>query len=461
MPTLLGLDLGTSSFKVSAYRDTGDHLGTVSRETPWRAAASGSELAPHEFADVVRNLVEACAASRAADPVAAIGVTGMAEAMFVETAGGVVSPARAWNEAGHPVPVLPDAELFARTGLLDVARTPAVELRRITDAGRQVRSWSGLPEYAVQVLGGSAVAERSLAARSGLVDVRTGDWSAPLRDWAGVQDVVVPPLWPAGTPAGAVAVAGWCKGAVLTVAGHDHVVAALGAGAADDGSVFDSLGTGEALIARIASDTAALGADELARLTAAGFNVGLGLDEHDVIAFAGLGTGNRFNLLLTALADNGFDRGEVLRAEERPAGEPGAVGAALTGEAAELIETLGGPDWQVLRGRAAAIVSRTVPDLATARILWWAAVARATRNARDALDALRQLAPRATRRVAAGGWLGNSGIREVRERMLGSFEVPTVGQSGTRGAALLAGLAAGVYSSRSEFPPLTGKGATA
>ncbi len=458
MPTLLGLDLGTSSFKVSAYRDTGEHLRTVSRATQWREAGSGSELTPVEFANVVRSIVDEVAAG---DAIAGIGVTGMAEVMFVETSDGVVHPARAWNERGHRAPLVPDAELIGRTGLLDVARTPALELRRATDAGWKVRSWSGLPEYAVRVLGGSAVVERSLAARTGLVDVRAGDWSAPLLAWAGVEDAELPPLSPAGTAAGIVDVAGSCAGAVLTVAGHDHVVAALGAGAAGDEAVFDSLGTGEAIIARIASDPSELRADDIARFTAAGFNVGLGIGDRDVILFAGLSTGNRFNLLLAALADNGFARDEVLRAEARPKGDPEAAGALFTGEVAELVEALGGPEWQQLRSGAAAIVSRTVPDLTAARVLWWAVVARATRNARDVLDVLARLAPGATRHVAAGGWFGNVGIREVRESMLGVFELPPVGQSGTRGAALLAGLAAGVYATRDEFPPLTAEGATA
>ena len=459
MPTIIGLDLGTSSFKASAYRDTGEHLGTLSRRTPWRSATFGSELEPLEFANVVRSLIDACAAA-AGTRVAAIGVTGMAETTFVETDDGVVHSARAWNVEPRRPPVLPPAALFARTGLLDATRTTAAELRQITDAGRVVRSWQGLPEHAVHVLGGSAVAERSLAARSGLVDVLTGDWSAPLIRWAAVDNAAVPPLWPAGRAAGVADLAGACAGAVLAVAGHDHVVAALGAGAADAQTVFDSLGTGEALIAWLTDEPSTLRAEDLARFTNAGFNVGLGLDEHDVVALAGLGTGNRFNLLLGALAEKGFDREELLRAEERPSGDPEAIGATLNAEAAELIDVLGGPDWRDLEGAVAAIVTRTVSDLATARVLWWAAVARATRNARDALVALGQLAPRATRRVAAGGWFGNAGIREVRDRMLGPFELPPVRESGTRGAALLAGLAAGVYATRADFPALAAKGAT-
>lgn len=455
MPTLLGVDLGTSSFKVSAYRETGEYLGTVSRSTPWRATASGPELAPEDLANTVGRLVEDCTLAYASDVVAGIGVTGMAETIFVETDDRVVHPARAWNQRlGRPS--LPGQELFAQTGLLDVRRSPAVELRRIKDAGHRVRAWSGLPEYAVQALGGSFVAERSLASRSGLIDVRAGSWSTPLLEWAGVADVELPPLRAAGMSAG-VAVAGRCAGAALTVAGHDHLTAALGAGA-DDNAVFDSFGTGEGIVARIARSPAALVGGRFESLTTAGFNVGLGVDAMDVIVMAGLGSGNRLNLLLAALAAHGFDREDVMWPRGRPPGAPEGIGAPLSTRLADLVEALGGPDWQQLHGEAGQIVGRDVRDLATARALWWAVIARLTYNAREVLDSVRRLIPGVTRLVAAGGWYGNAGIRELREQILGSFELPPVAEAGTRGAALLAGIAADVYAKRSDFPPLASAG---
>ena len=40
------------------------------------------------------------------------------------------------------------------------------------------------------------------------------------------------------------------RGAVLTVAGHDHLVAGVGVGAIAPGDVLDSCGTAEAFVAR-------------------------------------------------------------------------------------------------------------------------------------------------------------------------------------------------------------------
>ena len=60
------------------------------------------------------------------------------------------------------------------------------------------------------------------------------------------------------------------RGATLTVAGHDHQVAAYGLGAATDGALLNSLGTAEALVRTVRP----LAPAQVAALTAAGVSVG-------------------------------------------------------------------------------------------------------------------------------------------------------------------------------------------
>lgn len=455
MTTLLGVDLGTSSFKACAYGVDGRLLGSVRRPTPWRRSSGGGELEPGAFAQEVRSLVEQCAAAHGAGRVVGVGVTGMAETVFVRTSSAQVLPARAWNERDHDAAVEPDAPAFARTGLVDVSRSTAVRMRRLRDTGVLVAGWSGLPEQAVQQLGGATVHERSLSSRTGLVDVEHGDWDEELLAWAGVEDASPREIVAAGTAAGVVG-QGAAAGATLTVAGHDHVVAAVGAGAYGGAAVFDSLGTGEAVLAQIARRGADLDPATVARLRSQLVNVSLGVEHDDRIALAGLGTGNRFNLLLDALEEAGFARADVVAAEDAPsAAAQGHLLAGLPTELGQVVDRLFGPDWQELRrtGEVGAAVAVAATDLAVARSTWWAAVVRASRNARAALHALApdEAGPRL---VAAGGWLRNAGLVAVRARELGPFDVPDVEECGARGAALLAGLAAGVYSSRQDFPPI-------
>src|SRR5919206_3391226 len=60
------------------------------------------------------------------------------------------------------------------------------------------------------------------------------------------------------------------RGAVLTVGGHDHLAAAVGAGAAGEGEVLDSNGTAEAFVRAVAPRSP----EAVARSVAGGVTVG-------------------------------------------------------------------------------------------------------------------------------------------------------------------------------------------
>jgi len=54
--------------------------------------------------------------------------------------------------------------------------------------------------------------------------------------------------------------------------------------------------------------------------------------------------------------------------------------------------------------------------------------------------------------VATGGWSHSEGLMRIKHRLLGPVARPPVTEAGARGAALLAGLAAGIYRDDSELP---------
>ena len=100
-------------------------------------------------------------------------------------------------------------------------------------------------------LGGRQVSELSLSSRTGLLDLER---RRALRRRARVGGPARRPrsreLVLAGTDAGrsdGAALPG-TEGAVLTVAGHDHLVAGVGVGVIAPGDVLDSCGTAEALV---------------------------------------------------------------------------------------------------------------------------------------------------------------------------------------------------------------------
>ena len=110
--------------------------------------------------------------------------------------------------------------------------------------------WPSVPEWVVHRLGGDLVREPSLASRTGLIDQATGSvWTRASRRPAS-RRASSPRRRLAGTAAGTLRSAHLppsLRGAALTVAGHDHPVAAVGVGAVGPDELFNSSGTADVL----------------------------------------------------------------------------------------------------------------------------------------------------------------------------------------------------------------------
>jgi glycerol kinase len=85
-------------------------------------------------------------------------------------------------------------------------------------------------------------------------------------------------------------------------------------------------------------------------------------------------------------------------------------------------------------------------------LVWRAALEATEEHAASIKLAAEQIAGPARRLVVAGGWARDPAVRSVKEEVLGPFEWPPVREAGARGAALLAGVAAGIYADIHELP---------
>ncbi|MDO5691855.1 MAG: FGGY family carbohydrate kinase [Pseudomonadota bacterium] len=253
-----GLDLGSTSMKLLLVSDTGDEL-VHHIPTPWVSGAGGTtsiELTAVQAA--VRGLVEQASEQLPqGSRVVALAAAGMGETGFLVTAEGPVAPGFAWFDprGSDQVDAFPPQlreEFAGRTGLPWGVQVSAAKMLFLKDSGAWSRDaqWVNLPELAISVLGGELVSEYSLASRTGLLDQQTGRAWPELLDYLGVPETFLPRLVEAGTHLG-YATAGWLpeafRGAALTVAGHDHLVAAVSGGAERD-AYHLSMGTAEVLL---------------------------------------------------------------------------------------------------------------------------------------------------------------------------------------------------------------------
>ena len=249
MSLLVGLDVGTTAVKAAAFDTSGRELAQGRALTPWRSVPTGAELDPDDLLDAAVAAAREAVAGAGAGQVAGLGVASMAETgVLVDGDGRPVVPSIAWHDTrGDPERLARDLPSFpARTGLPASTLCTLVKYRWMRDhwpdTARGVR-WLNVAEWIVRGLGGELATELSLASRTGFYDIHAKrPWDDALA-WADAPAGLAPEPVPAGTPMGRTD-----DGAVLTVGGHDHLAAAVGAGAAGEGDVLDSCGTAEAFV---------------------------------------------------------------------------------------------------------------------------------------------------------------------------------------------------------------------
>ena len=282
---LLGIDVGTTNVKACAYDEEGRLLYRAKRPMPSRRLrGGGAEYEADELERVVleaaRETIEDCG------PPEAIGISSMAESGFlIGDAGNPLSPAIAWfdqrtlPQAARWKERLPERELFARTGLRSAPLSTASKLEWIQDnqpdVWKESRAWLGMAEYLVFRMTGESGTDPSLACRTMLFDVGRGEWDEGLCALAGVPAGMLPPVHQAGAITGKLSKEAAGKlsipdGVPVAVCGHDHVCGAFGAGAASPGDVLDSIGTAEACILTLSEPP----------LDEAGYELGLPVGRH-------------------------------------------------------------------------------------------------------------------------------------------------------------------------------------
>ena len=437
---VLGLDVGTTSSKAVARAASRPGAPYVEQLTPWHTHGCGqTEIDPKLLLDLAIDLIgRATAAAEAAwGPVRvrSIGVTGLAESgVLLDAAGRPAAPAIAWfdHRGGNEIEQLgltdPGfAARFARTtGLPWSSQASVAKLLWLRASGRPAgpaSTWLSVPEWIVFALGGDQVREPSLASRTGLLNQGTGQPWAEALAVVGLPARILPAERMAGTPAGRLdhpGVVSAAAGAVLTVAGHDHPVAAIGVGAVEADELFNSSGTADVLARSIPGTL-----DEAQRqaVVDAGWSLGRHVLPGTSLLLAGVSGGLLLRRVLGALGAESADaRAALDQASLNVADLP--AGLSVTGD-----------------GRTQDDVVIRLQDGATPASVWTAAVRYTADQARLLLSDIEKVVGPHRRAVAAGGWTRMASVRAAKAAAIDAMSFSPVVQPGVTGAALLAAFA--------------------
>jgi len=455
--SLLGIDIGTTGCKAAAFGAEGALLAEAYRQHPPAVARDGRvEMDSRAVFSRVKQAVREVAERTAGDPITALSVSSMGEAATPVSAGReilgsciLMNDPRGEEYVERLGRAIPQERFYEiNPNILSAAYTlPKLCWLRDHEPARYARAdwfllWADLAAF---LLGGEAVTNYTLANRTLLFDLRAEGWSDRLIDLAGLDGGKLAPCVPSGTVAGEVTPRlaeelGLPRGVKIVIGGHDQCCNALGAGLVGAGRAVCGIGTYECIepvYDRVPSDTAFL--------LAGGFNV-----EHHVLA----------GLYVSFLYSQG---GSLVRwfrrtfaPEARAPAGGGSVYDLLAREAPDGPTGLlvlphfdvTGPPYFTDRSAGVILGLRTST---TRGEIYKAVLEGETFYFVRSVRALGEIGIDTSQLVATGGGARSDLWLQVKADILGvPFVRPRITEASTLGAAMLAGLATGVYASGDE-----------
>lgn len=452
-PLLVGVDAGTTRVKAGVYDASGRVLASAAVPTPTSRPQPGR--AEHDAEDLwsaaVAVLREVVDALDAPERIAGIAVASMAEAGVPLDAGGQPThPVIAWHDqrsaaqAQRITEAVGAARAYAITGLRP---QPIYGLCKIAwlaehaaEAYARTHRWLSVADYLAYRLCGQHATDLSLATRTWALDLRARTWSSELLDAACLPASLFAPLVASGTALGpitdeAARATGLPAHTVVAAGGHDHPCGALAADVVAPGAALDSIGTAESLLLALAAPLDA-GDDVVPR-----YSQGVHVAAERYYVATGIHAGGASIDWALRLVGAGRER-DAVRDRDAVLAAAAAVPPGAHGLRFAPHLSLAG----VVDGAPGALVG-LAPDTDAATLVRAVieGLAVAAHAALDALVAHSGLSAAPTVRVIGGG-ARNTLLLRVKSALAGGpLHRPDLTEATSLGAALLAGVGAGVF----------------
>ncbi len=449
-PLLAGIDVGTTNIKALVFDTAGQVKAAASVPTPTHYPRPG--WAYHEPEELwtytLTVLRDAASQLRDTEQVSSIAVSSMAESGVPLDAGGRptaeiiawfdgrTSPQAAWLEQAigrgriYTLTGLPLRPIFGLCKMLWLKENDPEAFARTV-------SWLNVADYIAFRLCGEKGTDYSLASRTLAFDLHRRDWHTGLIEEAGVSRGLFAPALPSGTPLARILpevarTTGLPIGVQVATGGHDHVCGALAVGATEPDTLLNSLGTAEALC--IAGRHPWLSTE----IAEQGYTTGAHVAPDRFYVLGGIYTsGASVEWIRNLLGDNVDYDTLVAEAESAP---PGSLGVHFQPHL-----RLGNPphDDPASRGAFIGLTADVTRGILFRSVL--EGLAYECRLCFEAITSHPEI-DRPKRIVAIGGNTRNRLLMQIKSSVFNQkISIADVEESAALGAAVLGGLAAGVY----------------
>jgi len=266
-PLLMGLDVGTTGCRALVFSEDGKIVSSMYKEYPlYHRQPDWSELNPCQVWQAVLGVLRASSEMLGKDvrAIRAVSVSALGEAFFpVDGAGKPVYwsmttfDSRATSEVKWWIQNFGAREIYALTGQPLSEDMPIYPLQKVQWLREneplifaRVKRLVCWQDYVNLKLCGVAALDYSLASRTMMFDINRRQWSSEILSQAGLDEGLLSDAVPSGTVIGEVsarsaAETGLPCGTLVVTGGHDQPCGALGVGILGQGPAMDATGTVE------------------------------------------------------------------------------------------------------------------------------------------------------------------------------------------------------------------------
>ncbi len=258
--SLLGIDIGTTGCKIAAYSERGDQLAIHYEEYQIQSPQPGwAQLDAVEVWEKVKLGIRSVAGQCDRDPFSSLSISSLGEAVVPVTNDREILGPSILNfdtRGSEFLPVLREKiqaeEFYAINGNTLGNQYGLTKLLwimgNLPDLYEQADKFLLWSSFIAFMLGAEAVVDYSLANRTLLFDLETCDWSDDILAITDLDREKLPETAASGTPIGRVAdriaeELNFHQDVIITCGAHDQNAAAVGCGVIDTGRAVYSMGT--------------------------------------------------------------------------------------------------------------------------------------------------------------------------------------------------------------------------
>ena len=258
---LAGLDIGTTGCKITVYHPEGEFLGRVYKDYPLVRTDSVHEVDAGLIWDAVTEVISEAAVKW--PDISSIGITSFGETFVLLDEHDnpllksmLYTDPRGEEECKRLCTIMDKKEIAFITGLnphpmYSISKLMWLKSHQPDVFGKTKRICL-MGDYIVYMLTGIAEIDYSLATRTMAFDIRNLCWNTKVLNASGIDIALFSKPVPTGTAVGPVTPAlaerlGIKPTTLICCAGHDQVAAAIGSGVFTEGMAVDGAGTVECI----------------------------------------------------------------------------------------------------------------------------------------------------------------------------------------------------------------------